>query len=236
MQVSENEIFFEFPKSAIRGIPILLSDKRICFGFIEIGCKPNHKRTQLRNKKELFFKYWADEYRKKFGIDWHPELYRILAHYDPTQNPQLEVKKSELDAIIFYEYITKEMIEDLDERDKAQIFNVVKSNKKRPILEEILNNNDAERLHNLIVSGGEFPELSALRGKMAEILVQKDIANSAPHGVNMYRNGDIKYFNKRYDPGTEIDGILTFYEESKLIFLLERLKTISYLEITDRFG
>ena len=228
-----SEIYFELPDSSIKGIPIYHQDKKINFGFVEIGCKPDGKRAQLRDKKELFYRYWAEEYKKRFGLDWFPNIFRMLAHYDPTQDPRLNTKKVELDVTIFYQYITPEMISSLTQKDKQGIYSVIAENKKN-ILEEIIETSDAARLHSLITLERENPQLSNLRGKFAEVLVLKDIFNSMPFGISLYRNGDIKYFNKRYDNGTEIDGILTFYDQLRFETLVERLSSLEHVVVKHR--
>jgi len=234
-QLTNKEVFFELPQSSIKGIPVYCSNgEKICFGFVEVGCKPTRKRNQLRNKKQLFYKYWGDNYRQK--LDWIPDVYRTLAHYDPTRDPELGGQKYGVDTILFYHYITPEMLSDMNDNDKEQIYKVVSSsNKRKGILEEIIENEDAVKLHALIVDGGHIPQIASLRGKMAEILALKDLERTMSNGMNLYRNGDIRYFNRRYRNGTEIDGIMTFYSEEKYVKMIENLHKLKHLEVKDRW-
>jgi len=229
------ELFFELPQSSIRGIPVYSSrGEKISFGFVEVGCKPTRKRHQLRNKKQLFYKYWGDKYRRK--LEWIPEVYRTLAHYDPTREPELGNWRYGVDTILFYHYITPAMLGQMNNSDKEQIYRVVsRSNKRRDILEEIIETENSDKLHQMIVDGGNVPQFANLRGKMAEILALKDLERTLLTGMNLYRNGDIRYFNNRYKNGTEIDGILTFYGEEKYIGLINNLHKLDHLEVKDRW-
>jgi hypothetical protein len=235
---TDRPIFFEFPNSPIRGIPLISESREyLNLGFMEVGCKPTRKRTQLRDKKELFYKWWGDQYKNQHGIEWTPTVYRILAHYCPEIQPRLYARKTELDVVVLYTEISPEMLGGLNEYDKEQIYRVVKNNqRRRDLLEEIIETKDAESLHKLIVEGGRIPQVEMLRGKMAEILAQKDIEENLPFGMNFFRNSSINYFNRRYRNGTEIDGVLTFYGEETFMELVERFGTIDHLTIKDRWN
>ncbi|MCA9497273.1 MAG: hypothetical protein KC589_10100 [Nanoarchaeota archaeon] len=227
---STEEIYFELPNSPIKGIPLIYSDNRINIGFMEVGCKSQKKVAQLKNKKELFYKYWADIYKKKLGVSWFPNVFRIIAHYNPEDKVILNMPKYEVDCILTYQYISKKMLKDLSEIDKINIFNVVHNFKKKEILEDIIETQNAEKLHSLILARNE-PDLSNLRGKMAEILALKDLEFSLPFGMNLYKNGDIRHFNRRYKNGTEIDGLLTFYDPSSFSNLISKLNKLKHLNL-----
>ncbi len=233
--ITENETFFELPRSSIKGIPLYSSNgEHICFGFVEVGCKPTRKRYQLRNKKQLFYKYWGDKYRRK--VEWIPEVYRTLAHYDPTKEPELGSWRNGVDTILFYHYITPKMLSEMNGNDKEQIYRTVSnSNKRRGILEDIIETENADKLHKMIVDGGDIPQIANLRGKMAEILVLKDLEKTMLTGMNLFRNGDIRYFNRRYRNGTEIDGIMTFYGKEKYLGIIKNLHQLEHLEVKDRW-
>ena len=237
MSSTSQQIIFELPGSSIRGLPLFSeTDQPIHLGLVEVSCKPRNKRRQLKDKKQLIYKWWGDTYRKEKNIFWLPKIYRSLIHYHPETSPRLNVKKTELDVVIQYTEISAEMLASLTEEDKTEIYRIVNTTKKRKeLLEEIIETRDSLGLHNLIVSGGKNPQIHYLRGKMAEILAQKDLESVLPPGMNCFRNGDIKYFNKRYESGTEIDAILTFYGEEYFIDLVERLRRIDHLLVKDKW-
>ncbi len=236
MSKLEEAIFFELPGSSIRGLPIYSNSQLVSIGLVEVSCKPRNKRRQLKDKKQLIYKWWGDNYRKSNPTQDLPTIYRSLAHYDPSINPRLYVKKSELDLVVLYTEITKEMLVSLNDYDKKEIYRIInKNNKQKKLLEEILENKDAKKLHNLITNTRDKPQMDYLRGKMAEILAQKDFEKSIPEGMNCFRNGDIRYFNKRYNNGTEIDAILTFYGEEFFLDLVNNLRKIEHITVRDRW-
>jgi len=234
-----NNLYFELPESPIRGIPLYSSNgEQLSFSFLEVGCNPRGKCKQLQCKRELFHKFWGDNYRRRAnGIDWNPLVYRCLSHYGKHDSISVGRRKFEVDVVLNYEHITPEMLDHLDEGDKLKIFKKVKSeSKKKELLEQILTNRDGEYLHRLITEGGSDPSQSMLRGTMAEVLALKDLELSLPTGMSLYKNGDIKYFNQRYRNGTEIDGIMTFYQEIQFMQLLDNLRNIPHLNVRDRWS
>lgn len=208
-----------------------MSDRRrLRFGFLEVGCKARGKCVQLRDKRQLFMDFWQDTYSE---VSWQPQIYRMLAHYNPHPQDDHADWTHPPDVAIAYDYISSEMLSELDAKDKQQIFWVVNSNKKRrDMLEDILEMCDADRLHRLIVDGGRISSMAFLRGKMAEILAQRDLELCVPHGMSVYRNGDIHYFNQRYRNGTEIDAITTAYGEQAYGELLANLESQDHLQLS----
>ena len=135
-----------------------------------------------------------------------------------------------MDLVIFYECITKEIINHLSNNEKILIYKNVPPNKKY-LLEEILETQNADKLHSLIMDLEKTIELASLRGKIAEVLVLKDLENISHFGVNLYKNEDIRYFNKRYYYGTKIDGIMMFYNEEKFQEIVKILKQLEHIQV-----
>jgi len=232
----QQPVYFELPESLVRGIPLENGNQRLSIGLVEIACRHSRskKRKQLRDKRILMQIYWRDHYKQN-GILWTPEIYRTLTHYDPDDNPLPVGRKADPDAIITYQYISQEMLAALTEDDKDQIYGAIGRGRSRHVLEEILETNDAKRLHTLIAHKRDNPKMSDLRGIMAEIISQKDIEAVMPEGMSLYRNSDVAYFNRTFRNGTEIDGILTFYGEEPYLVLLEKLKKLDHLVVRDRW-
>jgi len=228
---------FKLPESHIRGIPLVSGDQQLSIGLVEIACRRSRKRKQLRDKRLLMQKYWRDHYKRRHNIMWTPEIYRTLTHYDPDDDNPLPVGRgADPDAIITYKYISQEMLAALTEYDKCQIYGVVERGRPRYVLEEILETNDAKRLHTLIAHQRDNPKMSDLRGKMAEIISQKDIEAALPEGMRLYRNSYVDYVNTTFRYGTEIDGILIFHGEEPYIVLLETLKELDHIVVRDKWN
>ncbi len=234
--ILQQELFFELPGSAIRGIPIYSSSgKHLDFSLLEVGCRPKLKYAQLKEKRQLLYKYWGDNYRTKVEGKWNPGIYTLLAHYHHFPNYLLGKRPRNIDALVFYSSITRQMLADFNEEEKKLVCQAVRDEACKRILEEIVATQDAERLHRMITEERDPSPKTHLRGKLAEILVHKDLEKTIPAGMNLFRNEDVRYFNKRYPKGTEVDGVLVFYGEEKYIELLENLRKLEHLKVKDRW-
>lgn len=216
--------YFSFPEarkrhSKKRSYPLETPEGRLTFAFIEVGCKHKKKQSQLKNKKELFLKYWGDTYRRRQDIDWIPRIYRIMSHYNKVDTIPNDSRAYSVDAIVHHKYITPEQLSGLGEREIMGIKNTVRKKDEQELLEKIIEESDADRLHTLILERQKDNKYSTLRGKMAEVLTQQAIYEVAAEAIQNgqivnYRNGHIKYFNKRFDNGAEVDQILQFYGDT----------------------
>jgi len=228
--LSLNESVFHFRGSNIE-IPIFCGDGKLSFCFVEVGCRPNGKKSQLRNDKELLMKYWADNYS---FAGFMPKIYRFMVHYSPEEIFLDRSRVYGIDANIRYNHVPLSFLEGMNKFERERMFKPVKRSKKaREDLEKILEEKDYLALHALIVEGKNLIYLANLRGAIAEILAQHDISEQSPEGLEFQRNGFLKYFNKRYSNGTEIDGVLTFYEEENLVELARRLRRLPHIDILD---
>ena len=144
-QENKEQILFELPCEGFDAIPINLED-RINIGFMEIGIRPKGKHGQLRYKKQLFLKYWGDKYKKELGINWIPQSYKILAHYNPDQRTYMNEKKFGIDVLLLYSDITEEMISELTEAQQSYLIDLVKDSTQKKIITNIFDNDDSERL------------------------------------------------------------------------------------------
>src|SRR3989344_1540978 len=154
MKSAEN-ILFEFPHSSIKNVPLKSPlEEKLSLAFIEIGCRPAAKRKQLKDKRELFYNYWNEVYLKN-GVEWLPEVYRILVHYGPGETPGMGMENSEVNLSVIYHYITPEMLEGITEQEKSRLYKVAGKGHIRRMLEEIVDEGDAVRLHALISGSGK---------------------------------------------------------------------------------
>jgi hypothetical protein len=240
---SVNKIFFVtthfvFPEAntsrKLRSYPVEIGGEHLNFAFIEVGCKHHKKRSQLKNKKELFLKYWGDTYRNpETGIDWNPHIFRVMSHYNPVHKEPKAYNKYSVDAIIYHKYISPEQLQRLTPRDKESIYHVVRKQSEQELLEEILETNDANRLQKVIVEGDKQNRYSTLRGKMAEILTQHLLYEAVnEEEMVSYRNGTIKYFNRRFDQGAEIDQVFQFYGEQPFYNMIIEVAKFDNLAVT----
>jgi len=232
----QRDVFFELPESSIRGIPLYSGEgEHLSLGFVEVGCRPDGKRGQLKDKRQLLYHYWGVEYRGKHHLPWYPVVYRMIPHYDPTNPSKLDVSKFSIDTALIYRFITPAMLVELTPSEHKEIASKMRSEPKRVLLEEILRENDADYWNRVIFRSRTDFEITNVRGKMAEILALKDIGRCVPSGMSLYKNEDIRYFNRRYRNGTEIDGILTFYGERPYVELIDNLRRLPYLIVKDRW-
>ena len=115
--------FFELPETSIRGIPFLDSlNNKLELGLVEVGCKPRNKKRDLSDKRQLIYKWWSDNYKKKGIVNWLPKVYRTLIHYYPGMDPSLYGRRTQLDVVILYTEISQEMLSNLTDEEKAKIY------------------------------------------------------------------------------------------------------------------
>lgn len=217
---------FSLP-TIVEGTPIFFEGHPLKLGLLEVGCRSYRKTSQLRNKKQLFYKYWADNYTR----DFFPEVYRILAHYNPDHVPKMDRRKFELDVLITYTHLDRMMLSQLSDEEREELLSVVKKRHHRD-LESTLGRNDSQRLKLII---DDHNGDAQLRGKLAEFIAFRDIRSVLPEGVGFVENGLIKYYNRTYGNGTEIDGLLTLYKEEQMLELVAGLRSLEHCVVRDRF-
>lgn len=234
--VAVKQMNFSLPDSSVSYPLIRDGIGMLNLGLVEIGCKPTRKRTQLKGKRQLLFKLWGDRYREEAGLFLMP-VYRMLAHYTPGTHLPLIGHRSDLDVIVEYTHIPTSLLETLSREEKDRIVGAVSryEREKTEVLEEILQTNDADRLHKLIVEGEKDLRQTIVRGKMAELVSLKDLQNQLPPGMALYWNEHINYFNRKYPEGTEVDGVQVFHGLSTYLQLIENLRKLDHLNVVDRW-
>lgn len=225
--------FFELPDSSICEIPLYSLDGMLLnLGLLEVGCKPKGKSKQLRDKSRQLKYYWNNTYKRKVK-QYDLQIYKMLAHYDPSQKDTLRLKKDGPDTVIFYSYISNEMLAELTEKDKTKLRQEVHNKPSQKELYEIIEAQESEELYKAITNETTIPKSGGLRGKLAEIFVQKDLEKVVPLGMNFFWNENIYRPNRK--KGREVDGILTFYREDSYIELVENLRKLDHLFIKDKW-
>lgn len=211
----------------LENTPMFRDGNLVRIGLLEVGCRSYRKPSQLRNKKQLFYKHWADKYTDEF----FPEVYRILAHYNPDRVPPMDRRKFELDVVITYTHLDRMMLSQLSAGEREELLSVVKKRHHRD-LESTLEHNDSQRLKRII---GDRNGDAQLRGRLAEFIAFHDIRSVLPEGVSFVQNGFIKYYNRTYGHGTEVDGFLTMYLEDQMYELVQGLRSLEHCVVRDRF-
>ncbi len=231
---SEEGIYFAFPRSTIEGIPIEAFNEHVSFDFVEVGCRGRGKAGHLKNKRELFYKFWGDNYKKPHNIQWKPLVFRTLAHFDIAYAGHVNEHKYSPDTIICCTQFTDEVLSKLDEHDREDIRKHVKTNKWMDEIDVILDDNAADGLYKLISDHRDVAKLAQVRGRLAELVIQGDIRRAIP-AANFYRNSTINYFNKRYRNGTEIDAVTVFYGKQPYIEMIEHLRELDHLSVESKY-
>ena len=231
--------FFTFPsgpkKRNKRSYPVEVNYEGevlpLTFAFIETGCRHLKKRAQLRNKKELFLKFWSDTY-KETDVNWIPRIYRILSHYKYLDRYPKELNKFSCDVIIHHKEISPDMLSSVDDVEKKYLRRKVRKRNDQDILEDIISRKDAQGLHQMIAYVDAKNELSNLRGKIAEYFAQKTIASIMnTQDIVRYNNEPFVYLNKRYKEGTEIDQVLQFYGVQPYVDLVDKLSQLDSVDV-----
>lgn len=232
-QEAQTPVFFELPKSPIKGIPLMHDGEKLALGLVEIGCHYSRKPGQLKNKRELFMRYWAENYRKPHQIPWTAHFYRMICHYRPWVDPDVSGSKYAPDVVVHYKTLDEKMLRGFTPEQREGIAGTIEE-RMRSRVHRMLVECDVERLQHMLVH-----DLSNrhgdCRGKMAEIMAQKDVQRALPQGMSLYTNEYVRYFSKKFRNGTEVDGITICYGEAPYLQLVENLRGFSHLVVHDRW-
>lgn len=233
--------FFRIPGSEIQGLPLSNGMKNLAITLVEVGCKPRDKKVQVASKRTLLGTYCREEYR---GTGWRPKIRSIVAHWDPMSNYSPgNARKVHVDTGIHFSEVTEGMLSRLDDGDIDDCFRFIRSfeDNERVVenipeqlgkLEGLLKRRDTEEVYELISDRGRRGEYGLVRGILAEKFSLGEIANALPEGVNLFSNGIIDIYNRKYARGTEVDGILTHYGKKPYDGLLASLEERPYIQIT----
>ena len=222
--------FFELPGTEITDIPLIEDGFPLSLLFIEIGCDPNQKRSQLRKRQMCFAEYWEREYRCQ-GIAWYPSVRRLLAHYDPFSfergvlNCEAEYNP---DIVLYFQDTPPEVLDRLDIVPRQELLSL--DRRTKGLAEEMIRHPNPSSLHELIISH-DSQRTARLRGKFAEMIALNTVQDQLPEGCTLYRNSDIRYFHDTMSNGTEVDGLVVMYGDTPFWNLVERMRTLSYLTV-----
>jgi len=248
MSVDEEVLYLKRHDGEEIKVPLRQDGEVLSLAFVEIGCKPKGKSAQLRNRRSDFHSMWNFIYRDLPWVGFTPEVFRIAAHYEPTFSPFLpsdtdepyDYDPSPPDAIVQYMDIPQELLEEMDERDRDDIFRIVHGpTQRRPLLERILRHNDSQELYRLITRDVDLSvwwPLALLRGKMGEAAAHKDIdlllsRNGLSKVMKLYRNVGYNILENHFDPECEVDGIIAFYGVDHFYTLLDRLAELGHANV-----
>lgn len=193
----------------------------INLSLLEIGCKPDGKRSQLKKKRELFLSNIEDS----FSLN----VYRGLAHYCPRCNVKLDEDPYEVDYLIICNYFTDEMFK-FTKKNKKDLFNFARKERSKEFLEKILQNK--RRDFDKFIRNCKKEYYGSLRGKIAEIMINNYVLRNKPKDIIYYQNPITTLEDENYYHGTEIDGVFVFKEKNYFIEFLERLDKKKNLEVT----
>lgn len=199
--------------------PLNVDGNNLNLSLVEVGCTPFKKIDKLEKTRKLFFDFWKEYYQKRAGLDWIPNIFGVLACYNP--DCEIPIGKSP-DPVVHYHTITEKMVASLNPVEKDRICSsdgeLCRNYRSQKRLHKILEENNPEELHNFIMYKGNEKgrnETGNSRGLLAEILVLKDLQRYAQNNPDFYfdENSHLKFPNRTYCNGTEIDGLATFYKE-----------------------
>lgn len=245
MSVDEQVLYLRKVDGEEIKVPLRQEGEVLSLAFVEIGCKPSGKSAQLRNRRMDFHSLWNFIYRDLPWVGFTPEVFRIAAHYDPNfhrfaQSDFESYDPSPPDAVVQYTDVPQELLEEMDGRDKAEIFRIVHGPaQKRALLEGILRHNDSQELYRLITRDADvlnWGPLSLLRGKMGEAAAHKDIdlllsRNGLSKVMKLYRNVGYNVLENHFDPECEVDGIIAFYGVDHFYTLLDKLAGLGHANV-----
>jgi hypothetical protein len=213
-----------------RSYPLMIDDDKLSFAFIEIGCKHNGKRGQLKHKKDYFSDFWKDEYSHHKNF-WSPDIFRLLSHYNAVHYLPRTHNEYSVDRVIHHKAIDSNLLNELSIKEKKSLRDSCGKRKDQDLVWDFLENNNGDGLYHLITKPHKHRELGTLRGKVAEYLSQKIVHSILDDDMVVYDSKNMKYFNEKFDRGTEIDQILQFYGAEPYKLFLDRLSKVPTIDL-----
>jgi len=254
-------------------LPTQQNGKFLSLGLVEVGCRANGKRGQLKDKRQVL---------RDFLVDAHPkgifDFYRILVYFNGTSKSNGKKKDPhQVDLIFHFKEVPGKVLELVTPEDIGALVRKVTTAKQfredyvpkpkykhqRPpkkkrqrvqvlaeeykdIVREILEGKD-QRNYMKIIRGESLKQghssiarmtgvgLSNLRGMLTEVMVMRAIQyaiDQCGEGISYHSNVDLAWKSKRYSSGTELDGILQFYDDRLFLSLLNALDGIDGVNLT----
>ena len=215
-------------------VPLVESTHRLDIGLIEVGCRPSGKLGQLKEKRQLFLKYWGDSHREDTG--WDPTFYKTLVHFTPNRKLQVNQRGYSPDSTVTYHHIPKTALQRITNSEKMELAifatKTMRDPKQYDHFIDLLFSDDNESLQSLLwnASTNEH-DSSQLRGRITEILVKNDVAQVKPNGMKLHWDVNLTYTNKRYRFGTQLDGLVTFHGRDQYTTLLSTLNQLDHVQV-----
>ena len=236
MSIPAEDVRFGLPDSNVAGLRLVSDSGELNFGLVEVGCSRSKKIGQLSRKRQALLHH-ARRFHQA-PQSWSPRVYRMVVFYRPDHQPAMDTPGYELDVVLRYTHIPQEVLGTLDEDDRYRVRRRISgSSLRRRTFDEILGDCDADRLHALIVDGGDNPEMGELRGQLAELLAQRDLERLRPPGMSVYRNGRMQYVGvTKGNVWTEVDSVLAFHGNQPYLDLVNRLRALEHTDVRDRLS
>ena len=135
----------------------------------------------------------------------------------------MQTKEYDLEYVIGYKRLSSRMLEQFNNKDIKDLVGLVRDSEyNKEILADVIRGADANALATIMDDYKSRPEYSAFRGRIAEVMVFKDIMRKLPDGMNFFSNVALQY-GKNMKSKTELDGMLTFYGPEKFVQLLKNM-------------
>lgn len=230
VRVENNLLFNIGPRKCY---PVFKKNKRVNLAIIEVGCKPDHKRAQLKIKHHTTESLWRDEF-EQYGIQWIPQIRRTLIHFDPKRNEKGVLNSALVynpDTVIFYKTVTDE---DLSLLTEGQLKRIISDRPKKInlFLKDIFQRSSSQDLQDLIINDPENKRLKNFRGRLGEILALNKIHQYMPDGNFLVRNGDLMCLRKKLlKSDLEVDGIVVHYDPLEYWELIKNLQNCDQVEV-----
>ena len=104
--------------------PLRVNGDNLKLSLIEVGCRHCRKPAKLRETRKLVHDFWTEYYQNQAGLDWMPEVFRVLAHYNADCDISFTetVEDSYVDSIVHYHTITEQMLASLTPEEKIRLY------------------------------------------------------------------------------------------------------------------
>jgi len=208
-------------------IPIKQGGNLIKFSIFEIGCSFDEKPSQMRGIIGTLNSY------NKRGFYISSECFPTIISYREIPNGSLR-SFTVLRLNSFPQWTIPYLERKILYNDKInQRINL--RNREQAILEEIICENDLDKLNNLILDKGRATKYSGVRGMVVESVAQEIIKKTAPNEVRILYNGNLFSFFKNIGRESkinpEIDALGIFYKTKLYIEHISNMEQLECIEI-----
>lgn len=231
-----DDIVIKIPGSKDIILPSIKGGMKLSLCLIEVGCKPNSKYMQVKNKERLLKDNFDINSKELFSI-WSGIVY-FNGVRDYLFNEHSKIQSFNLpDFSLHYKNVSKESL-DIKEDIAEQLIRKCPAS-GRNLFRRSIESKDPEFIEFLLKEG-HLSDYCNIRGLFMEYMFRHDLDNACDTNPNLemkvFPSYYMKLSNEKYKSGTEIDTVMAFYDDRVLRKVLGRLSHQKHIDLRSKDG